>query len=367
MRTPLFGSHIALDARMVGFAGWEMPVQYTGILDEHRHTRTAVSLFDTCHMCEFLIRGPRAQSALRGTLACRVERMAVGQCRYGFLLNTAGGVIDDLICCRPGPEEFMVVGNAGRQEADAKALEGRIGAQADFADISDETGKIDLQGPASLDALLQVSDQAAGALRYYGLARMNVAGIDALVSRTGYTGELGFELYVAAEDARALWERLLGVRGVEPAGLGARDTLRLEMGYPLYGHELDESTTPVEAGLEWALPAHSDYVGAGAVRRLREEGPERRLVGLRFSGRQAAREGAPLLAAENEVGAVSSGSFAPSLGSAVALGYAAAAVAKPGQRLEAKVRGRRLSGRIAGLPFYKDGTARTKLESQEGR
>ena len=277
MRTPLFENHVALDARMVDFAGWQMPVQYAGILDEHRHTRTTVSLFDTCHMSEFFIRGPGAQSALRETLACRVERMAVGRCRYGFLLNAAGGVIDDLICYRSGPEEFMVVGNAGRREADAEALAERIGTQADFADVSDETGKIDLQGPA---------------------------------------------------------------------GLGARDTLRLEMGYPLYGHELDESTTPVEAGLEWALPAHDEYVGAGTVRRLREEGPERRLVGLRFSGRQAAREGARLLAAENEVGTVTSGSFGPSLGSAVALGYAAAAVAKPGQRLEAEARGRRLSGRV---------------------
>jgi len=366
MRTPLFGNHTTLGARMVDFAGWEMPVQYTGILGEHRHTRTAASLFDTCHMSEFLIRGPGAQSALRTALACRVDGLRVGRCRYGFLLNADGRVIDDLICYRLAPEEFMIAANAGRRQADGEALSGRVGHEVEFADVSDETGKIDLQGPAALDALLEVSDAAARALPYYGVARMDVAGMNTLVSRTGYTGELGFELYVPAAAVRALWDRLLAVPGVEPAGLGARDTLRLEMGYPLYGHELDESITPVEAGLAWALPAHSEYVGAGAVRRLREEGPERRLVGLQFNGRRAARRGAPLLAGEKEVGSVTSGSFAPSIGSAVALGYAAAPVLEPGQKIEAEACGRRLPGRIAELPFYKNGTARMKVQREEG-
>ncbi|MFO7957037.1 MAG: glycine cleavage system aminomethyltransferase GcvT [Candidatus Brocadiia bacterium] len=367
MRTTLFDNHVKLGARMVDFAGWEMPVQYTGILREHRHTRSRVSLFDTCHMSEFIVRGPGAVSALQRALACRVDDLRVGRCRYGFLLNRDGGVIDDLICYRLQPAEYMIVANAGRREADAAALRERIGTKADFADASDETAKIDLQGPAALDALLEVADAAARELPYYGFARMEVGGADALVSRTGYTGELGYELYVAPDEVAGLWEDLLELPDVQPAGLGARDTLRLEMGYPLYGHELDERTTPVEAGLDWALPADNEYFGAEALARRHEKGIERRLVGVRFEGRRAAREGAVLLAEDEEVGRVTSGCFAPSVGAAVALGYVAPGVAEPGRTLAAEVRGSRLPGTVVELPFYRQGTARKKVKSQEGK
>lgn len=366
MRTSLFDSHVNLGARMVDFAGWEMPVQYTGILGEHRHTRSRVSLFDTCHMSEFIVRGPGALSALRRALACRLDGLRVGRCRYGFLLNRDGGVIDDLICYRLQPAEYMIVANAGRREADGGALRERISTEADFSDASDKTAKLDLQGPGALDALLKVANPEPRELPYYGFARMDVAGVDALVSRTGYTGELGYELYVSLDEVVGLWERLLELSDVQPAGLGARDTLRLEMGYPLYGHELDESTTPPEAGLDWALPAHNEYVGAEALARRREEGIRRRLVGVKFEGRRAAREGAPLLADGDEVGRVTSGCFAPSVGAAVALGYVAPGVAEPGRVLAAEVRGSRLPGTVAELPFYEEGTARTKVKSEEG-
>ncbi len=369
MRTPLSDNHVELGARMVDFAGWEMPVQYAGILGEHRHTRTRVSLFDTCHMSEFIIRGPGALSALRAALACRVDGLQVGRCRYGFLLNADGGIVDDLICYRVEPEEYMIVANAGRREADAAALGQRTGTKAEFADASDEMAKIDLQGPNALTALLAVAGPAARGLPYYGFTRIEVAGVDALVSRTGYTGELGYELYVAPEDVVGLWERLLELPDVKPAGLGARDTLRLEMGYSLYGHELDESTTPLEAGLQWALPAHADYVGAEALARRSEEGIQKRLVGVQFQGRRAARQDAPLLADDDdeEVGKVTSGCFAPSVGAAVALGYAAPGFAQPGRKLAARVRGTRLPGTVVELPFYREGTARKKVNNEEGQ
>ena len=263
MRTPLYDRHVALGARMVDFAGWEMPVQYAGILAEHEHTRTRASLFDTCHMSEFRVWSARAEDILRKAVACNIEGLAEGRCRYGFLLNGQGGVLDDLICYRIQFEEFMVVANAGTRERDAEVLEERLQG-AVFEDISDEMAKIDLQGPAALEALNAASDGSAGSIPYYGFRYMMVAGIDTLVSRTGYTGELGYELYAPTYRIGALWDALLELEGVEPAGLGARDTLRLEMGYPLYGHEMDETVTPVEVGFGRILP-FGQYPGSEAV------------------------------------------------------------------------------------------------------
>ncbi len=364
MRTPLHEHHLALGARMTEFAGWQMPVRYRGIIEEHLHSRAAVSLFDTCHMSEFRVWGVWSEQALARALACRVEGMRIGRCRYGFLLAEDGGVLDDLICYRLAVEEFMVVANAGTRERDARVLEERLGSRAVFDDISEETGKLDLQGPGSLEALRRVSDAPVPPLRYYSFARLRVAGMEALVSRTGYTGELGFELYVSAERVAALHEALLEVDGVEPAGLGARDALRLEMGYPLYGHELDESVTPRQAGLGWALPPDERYVGAEGIAR-RE--PGRRLVGVCFEGRRAARAGDALLCDGAEAGRVTSGSYAPALGCAVALGYVERACAGPGTPLAARVRGRVVHGRVARLPFYSEGTVKAELPGEEGR
>jgi glycine cleavage system T protein (aminomethyltransferase) len=352
MRTPLYDAHVALGARMVDFAGWDMPVQYAGIVAEHRHTRAAASLFDICHMSEFRVVGPDAADALHRALACRVDGLGVGRCRYGFLLAEDGGVFDDLICYRTGEEEFLLVANAARRDSDAAVLAERLGAG--LRDESDATAKLDLQGPASLTALRSVCDGAPEALPYYGAARMNVVGLDALVSRSGYTGELGYELYVAADDAVALWDALLALDGVEPGGLGARDTLRLEMAYPLYGHELDETTTPADAGYSWALPKHQDYVGAGR----RPSGAPRKLAAIQFDGRRAARHGDALLHDGAPVGVMTSGSFAPSLGCAVALGYVPPELADEGTSLAAEIRGRAVPGRIVAAPFYHNGTAR---------
>jgi len=357
MRTPLHSLHLKLGARMVEFAGWQMPVQYAGIIREHQHTRTSTSLFDTCHMSEFEVRGPDAGEALQRALACRIRELAIGRCRYGFLLDGAGGVLDDLVCYRLEAERYMLVANAATRDRDARTLQERLEGEAAFEDISDATGKVDLQGPESLKALERVADGPVSGLRYYEFARMKVAGVEALVSRTGYTGELGYELYVEAGRVADVWEALLAIEGVEPAGLGARDTLRLEMGYPLYGHELTEAVTPLNARLERALP-EGGYLGAEALARRRREGVGPVLVGIEFEGRRAARPGDRLFAEGAEAGRVTSGSYAPSLGRAVALGYVRESCAVPGSPVEADVRGRRVAGRVARLPFHKRGTAR---------
>lgn len=359
MKTPLHDAHTALGARMVDFAGWDMPVQYAGIIDEHLHTRRAASLFDVCHMTEFRVSGPGAGKALRAALACRLDGLARGRCRYGFLLNEDGGILDDLICYHLDDDEYMVVANAGRRDVDARVIAERMPGGVAFEDASDATAKIDLQGPESLDVLDRVTDGSARALRYYGFAHMDVAGVPALVSRTGYTGELGFELYVDVADARALWDALLAVDPVKPAGLGARGTLRLEVGYPLYGHELSEDVTPLEAGFGWALPLDARYVGAAALARKRaHNGIQRALVGIRFEGRRAAREGCAVFAEGEEIGVVTSGCYAPSLECAVALAYIPPAYDQPEMEVEAEVRGSRVAGQVVPTPFYTEGSVR---------
>jgi aminomethyltransferase len=286
----------------------------------------------------------------------------VGQCRYGFLLREDGGIVDDLICYHTGRNEYMIVANAGRREQDAAVIQERLPDGVQFQDVSDGTAKVDLQGPGSYHALSEVAEDEAGKLRYFRFHRTRVAGVDALVSRTGYTGELGYEIYVDAGDAEAVWGALTELTSVRPAGLGARDTLRLEVGYPLYGHELTEQTNPLEAGYGWALPLDARYVGAEALALLRTTGGmERALVGIQFNGRRAAREGDPVLAGSERIGQVTSGAYAPSLGHAVALAYVQTAHDRVEQPVQAQVRGRGMDGTIVRTPFYTDGSARNSL------
>jgi len=358
MKTPLYACHVALGARMIPFAGWDMPLQYAGILPEHRHTRAQASLFDCSHMSEFRVTGPGAMEVVAKALACRVRTLDVGQCRYGFLLEESGGILDDLLCYRLDDEEVMIVANAGTHDRDAQVLGERL-AGVGFQDISAATAKIDLQGPASMDVLDRLGAGDLHDLPYFHARRTRLAGIDLLASRTGYTGERGYELYVEPPRAEALWNRLLEDEAVQPAGLGARDTLRLEMGMPLYGQDLDESVTPVEANLTAFLPKAGGYVGAEAVAEHTQRGPDRRLAGIIFDSRRAARHGDAIsCAAPAGAGTVTSGSFAPSLGCAVALAYLPPACTEPGTAVEAETRGSRITGRVTNLPFYTRATAR---------
>lgn len=361
--TLLHDAHEELGARMTTFEDWEMPLQYEGILAEHRHTRSAASLFDTSHMSRLRVDGPGAEDALSFALACRP--IQTGRSRYGFLLNSCGGVIDDVVTYRLSDDSYMVVGNAGTRETDAQVLAERMGGEAQFCDVSDEVVMLALQGPQSARVLKDLYDVPVEELRYFRFREVELDGAEVILSRTGYTGELGYELYLELDAVHAVWDRIREHPAVEPAGLGARDTLRLEMGLCLYGHELDESTTPLEAGLEMFLPKDGEYVGSDGIARQREEGIEVRRVGVQLEGRRAARPEDVFLVGDREVGSVTSGAFAPSLGCAVAMGYVGSDVAEPGQQMEAAVRSHRIAGEVVELPFYREGTATIDLSEGE--
>jgi aminomethyltransferase len=363
---------------MIDFSGWLMPVQYDGILAEHHRTRTDAALFDTCHMGRFWVSGPGAMDALSGILTADLRTMADGQCRYGFLLREDGGILDDTIAYRFSGDEWMVVVNAGTREKDRAWIEAHLPSGVRFEDRSDTLAKIDVQGPNALgkvSSLLEpgcphpglarpevrpapgresLARNAISALRYFRFARAAFQGHDVIVSRTGYTGEKGVELYVGAGHIVALWDALL-MAGVKPAGLGARDTLRLEAGLPLYGHELSEHVTPVEAGMERYAAKKEPFMGRDAVRRRLAAGPRVRLCGFRVAGRQSARAGNKVLAEGREIGYVTSGSFSPTLQCGIGLAYVETARARPGSRLAVDTGRSQLEGEVVGVPFYRAG------------
>ncbi|MDR3362767.1 MAG: glycine cleavage system aminomethyltransferase GcvT [Desulfovibrio sp.] len=356
LHTPLTQWHQARGAKMAPFAGWLMPIQYEGILAEHKHTREHASLFDICHMGEFRIQNPGADEALARAVSHNLATLAPGRCRYGFLLNAAGGVLDDCIIYRIGPDDFMIVVNAACAANDFAALRERLPESVSLRDISDATAKIDLQGPESVAVLEDALGENFHGLPYFAFRKTTFNGAPLLVSRTGYTGELGFELYYPANKAETLWETLLADSRIKPAGLGARDTLRLEAGLPLYGHELDEKHSPAEAGMGRMLTSGADYVGKAGALTEREN-----LVPLRIEGRRAARNGdAVVLPNGTEAGVVTSGSFAPSLECVIALAWVKAAHAGEENFIVRAARSD-LPARRTTVPFYKNGTARNKL------
>jgi aminomethyltransferase len=357
--TPLNSRHIQLGAKMVPFAGWDMPVQYKeGIIAEHNHTRTHVSIFDIFHMGEFRIKGKNSAVVLDRILARPVADQKPGTCRYSFLLTEKGTVIDDLIVYRIDEDEFFIVVNAGTRDTDSARFKELLPKDVSFSDDSDATAKIDLQGPESADILVSLGLNKEGLPSYYRWIKTSISGISCILSRTGYTGELGFEIYFPADKSETMWDILLEQKNVKPVGLGARDTLRLEMGYPLYGHELNLETTPVEAGFAQMLKLGEkrDFVGAEI---LRTSQPKKRLVGIELEGRRVAREGTPVFISGKESGKVSSGTFSPSLGKAIALAYVnGASEINIGTEVELITDRFRIAGKTASIPFYKNGTAR---------
>lgn len=355
--TPLNAWHRAHGAKMAPFAGWDMPIQYTGILAEHQHTREAAGIFDICHMGEFLLRGAGSREALSGAVTHNLETLKPGRCRYGFLLNEQGGVLDDLIVYCMGEDDYMLVVNGACTENDFSVLRSRLPASVELIDVSSKTAKLDLQGPESVNVLENVLGRSLRDLPYFAFITVEFEGAPLLVSRTGYTGELGYELYLPWEHAEALWNRVLEDPRVMPVGLGARDTLRLEVGLPLYGQDLDTAHTPAEAGYGGMLTSTADYAGKGHDREVREC-----LVPLLIPGRRAARHGDEVALPGGEVvGIITSGSFAPTLGQAIALAYIhkdhAAAPA-----FEVRTARTVLEATRGSLPFYAGGTARKKLQ-----
>jgi len=356
LNTPLSEWHVAHGAKMAEFSGWNMPIQYTGIIQEHEHTRKNASIFDICHMGEFIVSGSGAAPALDRILSTNIATLAEGKCRYGFLLNKHGGIIDDLITYRLKPEKFLLVVNASRIEQDFSVISGQLPGSVQIENLSSEIGKIDLQGPLSRAVLQDVLPGAWTELGYFSFAQNNLNGEKLLISRTGYTGELGYEIYFPAAKAVKMWELLLAHELVRPAGLGARDTLRLEVGLPLNGQDLDEKHTPAEAGYASMLTSKSDYTGKSDAATMREQ-----LIALSIQGRRSARHGHHLLLPNGtEAGMVTSGSFAPSLGHAIALAYVKKEFAD-NEKYLVQADKTKLEALRTTLPFYSNGTARIKF------
>lgn len=357
-RTPLYDWHAAHQARMVPFAGWDMPVQYaSGILAEHEHTRTRASLFDICHMGEFIISGKRAERDLARVVTHNLDALRPGKSRYGFMLNPAGGILDDLIIYRLDADSFMTVVNAARRADDLQWLREHLSPSTRLQDVSDDTAKIDVQGPLACEVLDRVLPGNWRSLGYFSFRNAVFQGREILVSRTGYTGELGYEIYLPTSLALSFWESCLVSEAARPAGLGARDTLRLEMGYPLYGHDLDEEHTPAEAGYAAMLSSKADYIGRDRQHLVRE-----RLTPLNIPGRRSARHNDGVATVSGiTAGRITSGSFAPSLGHCVALAYIAEQFSQE-EEFIVQTGKAGLPAKRTTLPFYAHGTARIRLE-----
>ncbi len=350
-RTPLYEEHKALGARLVDFAGWEMPVQYSGIKAEHEAVRKMVGLFDVSHMGEVTIRGPRAEEAVQRLVTRDVGRLAVGQAGYAAVCYESGGTVDDVLVYRT-PEDFLIVVNASNREKDVEHFRRYTqDLDVEVVDESDDWALLALQGPEAASLLQPLTGRDLSSIKYYRYEVGEVEGAEAVISRTGYTGEDGFELFVRPDDAPRIWRGLVEA-GAVPAGLGARDTLRLEAGMCLYGHELDAGTTPLEAGIGFAvhLDKEQEFVGQEALRRENEEGLRKKLLGFEVEGRGIARHDYPVVAGGETVGRVTSGTMSPTLNEAIGLALVSVDV---GDRFEVVVRTRSVPARTVPLPFYK--------------
>jgi aminomethyltransferase len=359
LATPLADRHRALGARMVEFAGWSMPVQYAGILEEHRAVRTRAGLFDLSHMGELFIDGADSAAALGYALVGDPASLKVGRAHYSMICFPEGGVMDDLIVYRLAEERFMIVANASNATVVSDALAERLaGFKVVLDDRSLATALVAIQGPRSLQILGPLTDIAIGELHYYGIAEGSVAGVPALVARTGYTGEDGFEIFVDGGSAARIWDAVFEAgrpAGLVPVGLGARDTLRLEAGMPLYGNELGPDTTPYEAGLGRVvkLGKAGDFVGRPALEKAAADGPRKMLVGSVLRGRGIARHGYEVFSGPRHSGAVTSGTLSPTLNQAIAMAYVTPSDADPGTILEVAIRDQRVPAEVVALPFYR--------------
>ncbi len=354
--TPLHRLHIALGARMMPFGGFDMPLQYQGILIEHHAARHGAVLFDTCHMGEFIISGRDAVATLERLVTCNIADMETGACRYGLMCNADGGTVDDLLLYREASDRFMMVVNAGTQDADFAWITRHCTGDTRCEDISTQTAKIDLQGPQAPAVLDAMIPGASGGLRYFRFRHLHWQGEPVCISRTGYTGERGYEIYLPPAPAVAFWEQAMR-SGAVPAGLGARDTLRIEAGLPLYGHEFSATRNATHTAPARALATGKYFIGAEA---LRSPGAQTHtLAGLRMAGRQTGRPGDAVLdLAGHPVGEVTSGCFAPSLGIAAALAIVEKSCAAPGTALHVNTARKPLDCLASALPLYAQGSAR---------
>lgn len=362
-KTPLYDEHVALGARLVPFAGFAMPVQYAaGIRVEHHAVRTVAGLFDVSHMGEFRLRGPQAMELISYLTTNDPAQLEVGQAQYTVMCLPHGGIVDDLIVYKFGQDDYRLVVNATNMEKDWRHVAGHAAAfEVELHDESAEVALLALQGPVASEILRSLTSVELDAIGFYRFALGDVAGVPAVISRTGYTGEDGFELYVESDDAPELWRRLLRAgepAGLVAAGLGARDTLRLEMGYALYGNDIDEESSPLEAGLSWLVKlGKEDFVGRESLLRQKKEGVARRLRGFRLTERGFPRPGYEVIYRGEAAGSVRSGTLGPTLGFGIGTAYLSPDAA-PGEPLSVRIRGRELSAEVTKMPFYTGGSLR---------
>ncbi|MGC9975541.1 MAG: glycine cleavage system aminomethyltransferase GcvT [Syntrophales bacterium] len=359
-KTPLYDRHVALGAKIIDFGGWAMPVQYTNVIEEHNATRTKAGLFDISHMGEIEVKGPQALELLQWLLSRDIKGQAIGQIKLSVLTNEKGGIIDDVTVYRLGDERYLVVTNAGTKDKDYSWVEmqRRVKGLSDVEviDNSGQTGKIDLQGPLSQAILQNLASDDLAPLTYYHAKDTKVMDIPALVSRSGYTGEDGFEIYTDSRRIGELWDKLLEIGapfGLKPVGLGARDTLRLEAGMMLYGTDMDETITPLEVVYGWVTSLEKDFVGSSALKKLKEKGLSRKLVGFEMEERGIARHGYKVFKDGTEVGVVTSGTYAPTVQKAVGLAFVPMLYSRPGTDILIQIRDNRARARIVELPFYR--------------
>jgi aminomethyltransferase len=340
-RTPLHDRHVELGARMVPFAGWEMPVQYEGVIQEHRAVRGDAGVFDVSHMGEIEVEGPQAHELLQSLLSNDLDKLQPGQAQYTLLTNERGGIIDDLVAYRLGEHRYLLVVNASNRDEDFRWIKAREIRGSEVTDVSDEYALLAVQGPHAIEKLGLAPAKA------FTFAEETIDGVETMVNRTGYTGEDGCEILCMAEDAVALWDAILS-RAIAPCGLGARDTLRLEVCYPLHGNDIGPDTDPVSAGLGWTCALGKDFTGADVIRRVKEARPERKLVPFVMEEKAIPRQG---MAIEGG-GEVTSGTHSPMLDVGIGMGYVPVAQAAAGTELSIDVRGKTRAGRVVKKPIY---------------
>jgi aminomethyltransferase len=374
--TPLFGAHQRLGAKLIDFGGWMMPVNYpAGILEEHKATRTAVGIFDVCHMGEIHFRGPHAANAVQRLVTNNVVTMTDGRAMYAVACHESGGIVDDLIVYRIVSDHFLIVVNASNIEKDHQHFVENVGNMCQISNESDQTALIAFQGPKAMTALADLADADLASLRsFYFLPNRKVAGKPAWIARTGYTGEDGFEIFCAPEHALELWDTLVNaatVVGGKPVGLGARDTLRLEARLSLYGNDLNDTTTPLEAGLGWVVKFDAgDFIGKEALLHQRAQGLQRKLVGFEMRDRGIARHGYAIMDVTSgaRLGEVTSGTVGPSVGKNIGMGYLPISHAEPGTRIVIDCRGKSAEAEVVKGPFYRRQSAQNPFlsRSQQG-
>jgi aminomethyltransferase len=358
-KTPLYEKHVAQKAKIIDFGGWAMPVQYTNVIDEHKATRGAAGLFDICHMGEIEVKGPQALNLLQLVLTRNLADQTIGQVKLSALLNEEGGIIDDLTVYKLDENSYMLVTNATPKDRDWQWINliwRSKGFDCSLKDISDTMGKLDLQGPRSEEILQRLTEANLKTLRFYHFCESQVVGFPAIISRSGYTGEDGFEIYAAANIIGNIWDKLMiagAQSGLKPAGLGARDTLRLEAGMMLNGQDMTEAVSPLEVPYSWIVDANKEFVGKTALMARKNSGIGNKLVGIEMTGRGIARHGYKVFHHLREIGIVTSGTFSPTLNKAIGLAFVNMAYSAPDTEITVAIRNTMTEAKIVKLPFYK--------------